>query len=319
MAEHATASQQLERILYLLPSATRGEGVSLAELATKLGVERRQLLRDLEAVTAREFYHPAGSGDEIQVGVLADRVQIWTKGEFRRPDRLNAREALALGLGLRALAAEAGPERGDELRTLAQRLESELARVPAEALQAAFALQSGDTSEEALRLRLLDASRERRCCRIRYLKPGMEAPDERVVCPYVLVFTTGRWYLLAHCRRSTEVRAFRMDRILAVAVTEEACEPPADFDPAHHLSGGYVYRAERETEVVVRYSAGIARWVREFGPIEEQEDGSVLLRHRVADPQWVVRHVLQFGRDAEVIEPPAIRDQVAAAARQFLA
>jgi predicted DNA-binding transcriptional regulator YafY len=28
----------------------------------------------------------------------------------------------------------------------------------------------------------------------------------------------------------------------------------------------------------------------------------------VLDPHWLVRHVLQYGADAEVIEPPAVRE-----------
>ncbi len=165
---------------------------------------------------------------------------------------------------------------------------------------------------------MLEATRERRRVRIRYLKPGRVDADERTVCPYALVFASGRWYLLARCERSGEVRAFRVDRVLEASLTEESFEIPADFDPELYLSGGRVYRAEEEVEVVVRYSPRIARWIREHGPVEEQPDGSVVLRHRVADPRWAVRHVLQFGGDAQVLEPLDVRAMVAAAAERVL-
>src|SRR5690606_40411144 len=58
-----------------------------------------------------------------------------------------------------------------------------------------------------------------------------------------------------------------------------------------------------DVEVAVRYSPRIARWVEERAPCERREDGSVVVRHRVADPRWVVRHVLQYGAEAEVLEP----------------
>jgi predicted DNA-binding transcriptional regulator YafY len=123
----------------------------------------------------------------------------------------------------------------------------------------------------------------------------------------VLVAASGRWYVLARCRRSAEVRAFRLDRIVALTLGEERFEVPEDFDPRSHLSEGRVFRAEEEIEVRVRYSARIARWIVEKGPAEPAEDGSVQVRHRVADPRWVVRHVLQYGADAEVIAPPELR------------
>src|SRR5690606_26123536 len=47
--------------------------------------------------------------------------------EFRRPVRLSSRETLALGLGLRLLAADAAPERRREILALAERLEAQLA------------------------------------------------------------------------------------------------------------------------------------------------------------------------------------------------
>jgi predicted DNA-binding transcriptional regulator YafY len=46
-----------------------------------------------------------------------------------------------------------------------------------------------------------------------------------------------------------------------------------------------------------------------------EPDGSVVLHHDVADPRWVVRHVLQYGGEAELVEPGELRERVARAAR----
>ena len=45
------------------------------------------------------------------------------------------------------------------------------------------------------------------------------------------------------------------------------------------------------------------------------EDGTLTMEHPLADPHWVIRHVLQYGPDAEVLEPPAMRRAVAEAVR----
>jgi proteasome accessory factor C len=74
------------------------------------------------------------------------------------------------------------------------------------------------------------------------------------------------------------------------------------------LEGGRVYHADQETEVVVRYSPRVARWVEEWAPdAEPSGSGGALVRHRVADPGWVVRHVLGYGGEAEVVEPAWVR------------
>ncbi len=62
----------------------------------------------------------------------------------------------------------------------------------------------------------------------------------------------------------------------------------------------------------VRYSPRIARWIRERAfwteaAAEDGEDGSLIVRHRVADPRWAVSHALQYGADAEILEPDDVR------------
>jgi predicted DNA-binding transcriptional regulator YafY len=64
----------------------------------------------------------------------------------------------------------------------------------------------------------------------------------------------------------------------------------------------------------VRYSPKIAAWIREKGACEDLEDGSVAVRFPVVDPGWVVRHVLQYGAEAEVLEPASVREMVVATA-----
>jgi predicted DNA-binding transcriptional regulator YafY len=310
MSERPGADDQLTRILQLLPRAARRQGVTLAELAEELELQPEQVVADLTAVASRGDYHLAGSGEDTQIVIEAERVHVWTKGEFRRPSRLSPAEALALGTGLRVLAAEQQEPQRAQTLALAARLESGLAGMKREAWEEHIALGAGQGSG-ATRTALLEAARERRRCEIHYLKAGAAQPERRQIDPYVLVAAAGFWYALACCGRSGQVQAFRLDRILSAAPGDETFEVPADFDPAGHLHGDKVFRAAEETEVVVRYSPRIARWIVEKGPAEPRPDGSVVVRHRVADPRWLVRHVLQYGRDAEVLEPAEYRRIVA--------
>ena len=59
--------------------------------------------------------------------------------------------------------------------------------------------------------------------------------------------------------------------------------------------------------MTVRYSAGIARWVAEREGRVVDVDGSLTLRLPVADNAWAVRHVLQYGSEAEILEPVELR------------
>ncbi|HET9984978.1 MAG TPA: WYL domain-containing protein [Longimicrobiales bacterium] len=314
MAERATAEAQLERILYLLPAASGDEGRPLRELAAALGVTPAQVLADVAAVTAREYYHPAGSSPGLSILVENDRIRVGPRGAFERPVRLTPREALALGLGVRTLAAEARPARRPGLLELAARLEAELVAPDVEVPPPVVVVDAGDGGGDGLRTFLQESAAARRPVAIDYLKSGGAAPERRVVHPYVLVAAGGVWYVLGWCTAREAVRAFRLDRILDAWEAEGTYEVPADFDPAAYVAGGRVYRADEDVEVAVRYSPRIARWIVEQGPAEALEDGGVLVRYRVADPEWLVRHVLQHGADAEVVGPAEVRELVREAA-----
>lgn len=312
MTPKEPAERQLERVLHILPIAAREGGASLAALAAELGVPEKRLLRDLEEVTARAYYLEPPV--DIDISIEQDRVTVWTTAEFGRPVKLSPREVLALTLGLRLLAEGADAARAEALRALAARLDAALASFPAGALAEDFALGGGDPAGEGSLDFLREAARERRPCRLRYLKPTDVEPEPRVLHPYVLVHAGGRWYVLGHSAEAGAVRAFRLDRILDVAPLDGSFDVPADFDPTDHIDGHHVFRADEPVEVTVRYSPRIARWIEERGAAGNQtagkkgSDGGIEVRHAVAEPGWLVRHVLYHGPDAEVVSPPEIRD-----------
>jgi proteasome accessory factor C len=330
----ASSAAQLERLLYILPVAARQDGVTLAELAHALGVDQRTVLHELEQAMTRAYYHPAGSVDAFTISIEHKRVRVHAPEHFRRPVRLHAREALALGLGLRALAAEAAEPRRAELTALAHRLEREL-QVPVHELQPrvqpAPKDDEGSIAEESPPLHieleaddylgvLADAIARHRVCTISYLKPGARNKAERRIAPLLLVHDRGRWYVAAHDREQDERRLFRLDRVLSVRIEDETFDRAAMADTTDALrTRGFAYHGDEdaETEVRVRYSPRIARWLAEHMQLQCEADGALVVPHRVADLDWLVRHVLQYGQDAEVLAPPEARARVRAFARSM--
>lgn len=317
MPEPSRARSQLERILLLLPLAARGDGISLEAAAAALDVDVDTVRRDLTSVSDRDFYHPSGGADEIQIFLEGDRVKVWSGGKFDRPPRLTPREAMALSLGLRALAAARAPDDRPPLLALARRLEAEAASGPSVEEPDRFGLDE-ERDELGLRALLEEAARRGRRCRIRYLAADGTDPSERTLDPYVVASAAGKWYAIGRCGTREDVRAFRVDRVLAAELTEERFETPPEFDPAEWLRDGHVFRSDVELTARVRYSARIAPWIREHGPCERLPDGAVAVEYPAADPAWIVRHVLGYGPDAEVLGPEPLREAVRETARRFL-
>jgi predicted DNA-binding transcriptional regulator YafY len=93
---------------------------------------------------------------------------------------------------------------------------------------------------------------ERTRLEIEYYTKSRDAIGRRVVRPYVLVCTLGRWYLLGLCEWRQDVRTFRVDRIRSAARVDGTFDLPAGFDPGAHMGGGIHASSDpREDERVV--------------------------------------------------------------------
>jgi proteasome accessory factor C len=324
MTDGRTAQARLERLLYVLPAASRPEGAILGELAEALGAPEARILEDLEEVTDRTFYHPGGWLDDVQIQIRPGSVRVTRADGFERPSRLTPEEALCLALALRGTAASAhvrSPVVRERLLDRAERYLTHRAWAGHDAPSVAAPDRNPDP--EGIREVLMAAARDRRPCALSYVRAGAEDATLRVVHPYVMVHGEGAWYAVGHCTLEEEVRVFRTDRILAADLADGSFEVPDDFDAARYVDSGRVYHAQEEREVRVRYSPRIARWIRERAewasdPMEDAEDGGLVVRHQVADPHWAVSHALQYGADAEVLEPEDVRWLVLDVARRLL-
>lgn len=310
-----TAADQLQRLLYLLPAAS-DEPLSLDEAAERLGVERQTILDDLADVTAREYYHPAGGAEELRVEIDGDRIRVFSHGKFQRPVRLSPRESLAAHVALRRYAASLGGEERDRVLDIAERIGSRLSTASERELSDRFSVEESGEST-GIRLALRRAARDRQRCRITYVRSGGDGPSERTLDPYAVVVSHGTWFAVGYCGLREDVRVFRVDRVLDLEPLDDRFEIPENFDASEYLEDGRVFRADATEQVVVRYIGWAAAWIRERGPAESDPEGGVRVTYEVADPGWIVRHVLQQGGQAEVLEPEDVRHEVARAARRL--
>jgi predicted DNA-binding transcriptional regulator YafY len=106
------------------------------------------------------------------------------------------------------------------------------------------------------------------------------------------------------------VKSFRLDRIEGIEQAAEGYDIPATFSVDEYLNDRKVLRVGGPRKMRVRYSPRIARWIAEREGVEPDADGSLTMEHPLLDVQWGVRHVLQYGPDAEVLEPAEVRDEI---------
>ncbi|HYJ77684.1 MAG TPA: WYL domain-containing protein, partial [Actinomycetes bacterium] len=223
-------------------------------------------------------------------------------------------EALALLVGLRALADVPGLHDRDALERTRAKLEAAAgdSAAASEAVAVEVVRRPGPLADvrEAL-------ARDRRV-HLTYFVPSRDETTERDVDPVRLLMVDGRWYLEGWCHRAEEVRLFRLDRIEALTVLEVATEPREV--PPRDLREGLFRPSPDDTVVTLELDPG-ARWIVDYYPVESVEElpgEHLLVRLRAADDRWLRNLVLRLGGDARVLDPPALAEAVRERAEEAL-
>jgi proteasome accessory factor B len=290
------------------------EGISAAALARQIGVSRRTVYRDLEAMDL-----DAGLtiwNDSGRFGLAADA--------FLPPLALTLPEAMAFFLAARLLTKatdELDPEIIGAFVKLAQILPSVVAEQLHETADA-FADTPRDESFTRVVRGLTLALAERRVVEIEY-GAGVYIPSKGVrrvrLHPYAIEPSaqTRALYVIGHDEERDARRTFKVERIRSISLTPERF-PPRDPHVAAELRAAWdVVADEAIVDIAVRFDPSVAQRVAEtrWHPCqvtEEAADGSLLWRARVSGVLEIRSWILGWGRDAEVLEPAELRGWVAA-------
>ena len=299
------AAAQLRRLLLVMPQIADGEEHRIEEVAARIGCDVATLTHDLHSLAPR-YDLPGGFVEGVQVYIGAGVVSA-SSDRLRRPMRLTMSELCALDLGLAVLRTHRPPDEHALLESARRRLREVIIGLRDDPIpDVLYNVSLGEFGSIESLAEVRDGLRTRTRLRIDYRKSGSDATDERVVRPYELLSARGMMYLVAHCDRSDGIRIFRMDRISQVTRLAETFEP-ATYDVEAVARDGRVFQGGDHEVMLVRYSSRIARWIAERERRVVHPDGSLVLEHPLADMEWAVRHVLQYGADAEALSPPSLR------------
>jgi predicted DNA-binding transcriptional regulator YafY len=300
-------ADRLVAALLLLQSRGRA---TAAELAAELEVSVATARRDLEALSA------AG----IPVYPQAGRGGGWSLLGGARTDLsgLSAGEAQALFLLVGPAAAVSGEAKA-ALRKLVQALPQTFR---ADAVAAADATMIDPTrwsERDRHRPEMVDRLQAAVVRRVRVrlvYTSGSRERSERTVDPWGLVDKDDVWYLIAGTDRGE--RTFRVDRIESAEVTDEPAERPDDFALAAAWDRvvGEVEQKRSRTWATVLIDARFVPILQDhFGRhchTEDQlADGRARVRLAAPTPLDIARNLAGWGGRVEVLDPPAVRDQLA--------
>lgn len=312
-----SASDRLGRLLTMVPWLMNRQGIDLESAAAEFGVSQDQVVDDLQLlfVCGTPGHMP---DDLIEASWESGRVHVGNADTIARPLRLGRDEALALIVALRAMAAVPGIGRHDAIDRALVKLESAAGDAAIDTSQITVDLAAGAAEERHLPTvrAALDAGHR---LRLEYLVAARDESTTRDVDPIRVVAVDGRWYLQAWCHRAEDVRTFRIDRISDASVLDVQAQPPAGVQlrPVPPR----VFQPSEDDLTVGLVLQPHASWVAENFPLESstrQQDGSLEVTLKVADPAWIVRLVWRLGGAARVTEPIWLAERVAADAAAAL-
>ncbi|HYH91677.1 MAG TPA: WYL domain-containing protein [Candidatus Saccharimonadales bacterium] len=296
------------------------EGIKTAEVAERVGMSVRTVYRDLKAIEG-----------ELGVPLWAEdgRWGVDQEKAFLPPLRLTQSEAMAVVLAARLMVRYADKYDPD-LAAAFEKLEQGLPPALAEHVERTLDVMSKAPRDEVFSdhvRRLTKAWAERRVVELAY-EPANYAPEaaarRAIVHPYLIEpsLQTHALYLIGFDETRGGLRTFKIERIREVALTARTFDPPEAGTLETSLRRAWDIIADQEpTDVVLRFREGVATRVLEttWHPTQRTEtadDGSLIWRATVAGPIEIRLWILSWGDDVTVLEPVALRDDVAATHRR---
>lgn len=147
---------------------------------------------------------------------------------------------------------------------------------------------------------------------------GPRRPVALMLEPLGLVLKAGAWYLVA--RSKGEVRTYRASQVTAAEVTDEGFERPSDFELAAHWTRAQADYAESLKQGVARLKVTPdALYALRRDGVKITEIGPGIIETPMERPDWTARELLKLGTGVEVLEPPALRAQMATLAGEIAA
>ncbi|WP_397419172.1 helix-turn-helix transcriptional regulator [Phenylobacterium sp.] len=294
--------------------AGSAEGLTLDEMAERLGVGRRttermrdavgMLFPEMEALDdppMRRFRIPAGLDGLFQAPTAEEMTALAGSAELAERQGAGSRAQALRALERKIMSAT----RASARRRLAPDLE---ALLQAETI----AVQAGPRPFEDDRVLAAVRAALKAVSTIRFRYEGGSTPGRvREVTPLGILFGRSN-YLVAIETEDAGPRNWRLDRVFDVEVTEAPGRPPPGFSLQAYADESFgIYQDDTE-DVELRITPegreDALRWrFHARQSLEDRPDGSVIVRFRASGMRELAWHLFTWGDKVEILGPESLR------------
>jgi predicted DNA-binding transcriptional regulator YafY len=169
---------------------------------------------------------------------------------------------------------------------------------------------------ETTLLHLIEAILRHRRCAVSYRAPQAASPKRFRYDPYRILLLQEGVYCVGKAPAYGDIITLALERLQSLALTDESFAVDPQFDPTRCETEAFGVSWEKPTQVVVRFRADQAFYVREreWHPTQRLKalaGGRLELAFRAGGAFEIIRWILGWGAAAEVVRPATLRRAVA--------
>jgi predicted DNA-binding transcriptional regulator YafY len=293
-------------------------GLRVVEIAKACGVDRRTIYRDLAAL------------EQTGVPISQQEGRFFINREYYQANvRLNLNEALALFLAGRVLSRQSNQQNPHVISALS-RLAAALPEPLASHVNAiAESMRSAPVDPSFIDVleTITRAWFERRKIRLWCSETRNGDIQARDFATYFIepTLNTGL-YVVGYDELNESVRAFRLEWVKRAKLLDSMYTLPSQFDRRRFLANAWGIPGEGDgiTRVVLAFSADLTPLIKEriwhsSQRIETLPDKRCTLSVAIADWRELLPWIRSWGAQVEVLEPQALRQELAADAARVAA
>ncbi len=319
MGRAENKAERLRQAEIELLHAARREGISVQELATRLGVGRH---------TARRYVNTLSVNG---VPVQEDNHRFWINpADYISHVLVNVGESLMLYLAMRRAVRQMSyvpPMMLSALEKMTFALRHPTNQLLASTAQYAQASHPVDQDRAQVWDTLVHAWVEQITVFLTYQGPHHAEPRVYEFQPYLFepALLSEGVYVIGRSLTHQSLRTFKVERILKVSLTTHKFVRDDTLDVNNLVQSAWgIWYGETLTEVRLRFSPQIARRVKEsiWHPnqrVTDLPDGGVEWCVEIAGVTELIPWIRGWGPDVEVVSPPDLRQRIAEDTRRAAA
>lgn len=303
----------------------RPQGTSVQELRLELGIDRSSVYRLLHTIEEMGYplYDERLALEKSKRWKLLESSPGKRRGSFAEL-RLSRSELIALNFIRGYARLYIGTDLEEDINSAFDKVMSSLSPQLAAQLKKFQSLflpnvkfAKDYSGKDDIIDSLTEAILEQKTCRIRYHSFSDDRRKKFLIDPLHFFEHRGGLYLFANATDFGNIRTLAVERIEEVEITQTGYNYPEGFDPEKWLGEAFTLYGDEPFDARIWFSSDQARYIKERTwakqpKIIDNEDGSIILEMSTSGKWDVMRWVLGFGSQAEVLEPADLREETLA-------